>query len=183
MKFRAFALFLLFSSPVPAVAQEIKMTHAVSDAQSWAASSPNMAFHSLPAAPITTWQWKFFRLGGIGTSIGYIESVRFPQRCMASPNDNKGAGIVLVPCNPRDTRQQWTAMNFAASGQRDGTYRFENVAVSNGGRDHGCISETGPNSPGNLPLKQDTCSRPGPDRLWKVHNPVIKGFEGNPTPW
>lgn len=123
---------------------------------SWATASDDKVVLAADAGTPKT-RWRFLRLGGIASSVGTIESIEFPCRCLRSMVDTHDAPIGLAMCDPNDPLEQWQAlkvMPFAAN----------NFRVQNNGRgvSEACLTQ-GP-APDML-LIQRGCNDT-PEQLW-----------------
>jgi PKD repeat protein len=69
-------------------------------------------------------RWKFTNLtGGFANSVGTIESIEFPNKCLKTPGVIFNAQIVLAPCDMNDVNQHWNSLRQQLSGGK-GFYSF-----------------------------------------------------------
>lgn len=154
---------------LPNPADPSKTTFSKSSLQSWASAGGANLSHATDSGSSTT-RWKFTRLGGFASSIGVIESVEFPGKCLRSPNVNSNSQVVLASCNTNDANQQWNGLRQQMSGGK-GFYSFVNNGVQK------CLTD-GPNS-----QVIQTDFNILDTQLWTVRINSTNAFDLDATPW
>lgn len=160
-----------------------KTTFAKIDDLSWASDGCGTALSNAQDSGASTTRWRFRPAGGggVGTDVGRIESIQFPDRCVRSPDNTKGSAIVLATCNTADTRQQWISswQQQPPPGNKR-FYRFENQQVSLDGATWGCLTKGSASDPR---VTQSDCNNALDGLWWAVRNNATNMLESEVNPW
>ena len=111
----------------PNLADVSKTTFSKDANNSWASVGGTVLSVATDSGSSTT-RWKLYNPAGAANSIGVIESIEFPGKCLRSPDGNNNSQIVLATCDPNDHNQQWNGLAMQVSGGK-AFYSFVNNGV------------------------------------------------------
>jgi PKD repeat protein len=149
-----------------------KTTFAKSDNKSWA-STGGANVSSATDSNTSTTSWKFTRLGGIGSSVGMIESIEFPGKCLRSPNLSSNSQIELAACDSTDTSQRW----FGFKAQVPGNQAFYVFQTTYPNASQKCLTE------GSNSQVIQTDYNQFDTQHWSVLNKNTFAFDTGADPW
>jgi hypothetical protein len=153
---------------VPNPTDPSKTTFSKSNGLSWTSAGGENLSYVTDSGSSTT-RWTFTRLAGVASSIGAIESIEFPHKCLRSPDVNSNSQVVLAPCEMNDLNQQWKGIRQQMSPGK-GFYSFVNNGVQK------CLTE----GPGSQVIQTDYN---GFDtQLWAVRKNTTNAFEVDTVP-
>jgi hypothetical protein len=147
--------YICVAGPWPSTATTFT-SFAKGDNQSWAKTASDTTVGVAANTGAASTRWNLVRVGGIGQSIGIIQSTEHTCLCMKSMADQSGTPIGLAMCDSNDQTQIWQALLMPGTNNH---YRLQNFGRS---VSSACLTEGASGV-----LIQDGCLDTD-KQLWKV---------------